>query len=204
MLAGYPRCLEYTYSFSLFWKILREDSSHAFDLWGHACISFLLFIYLSFHPRRNFVQLSFHFLRMSYIQNPVQPIFNPLRISHIRNPCPADIQPSPGVSHPESCPPSFHLLRMSHIRNSIRPTFRLLRMSHIQNSVRLTFNLLRISHVRRLTPDGREGRFNFLGQTCPDPLIALTRRASATDNLDSPDSLARQSLVIRQIHFRPQ
>ena len=25
-------------------------------------------------------------------------------------------------------------------------------------------------------PDGRGGRFNFPGQTCPDPLIALTRR----------------------------
>ena len=28
----------------------------------------------------------------------------------------------------------------------------------------------------------------FPGQTCPDLLIALTRRASTTDNLDSPDS----------------
>ena len=25
-------------------------------------------------------------------------------------------------------------------------------------------------------PDGRGGRFNFSGQTCPDPLIVLTRR----------------------------
>ena len=29
---------------------------------------------------------------------------------------------------------------------------------------------------------GEEGDFNFPGQTCPDPLIALTRRASAADN----------------------
>ena len=49
---------------------------------------------------------------------------------------------------------------------------------HIRNSVRLTFlfHLLRIFHVRRLTPDGRGGRFNFPGQTYLDPLIALTRR----------------------------
>ncbi|WJZ94860.1 hypothetical protein VitviT2T_013685 [Vitis vinifera] len=66
------------------------------------------------------------------------------------------------------------------------------------------FHLLRIFHIRRLTPDGRGGRFNFPRQTCPDPLIALTRKASAIDNSDSSDSLARQTLAIRQIHFRPQ
>ena len=49
----------------------------------------------------------------------------------------------------------------------------------------------RIFHIRRLTPDGRGGRFNFPGQTYLDPLIALTRRASVTDNSDSSDSLAR-------------
>ena len=37
-------------------------------------------------------------------------------------------------------------------------------------------HFLRIFHTRRLTPDGRGGRFNFSGQTYPDPLIALTRR----------------------------
>ena len=89
-------------------------------------------------------------------------------------------------------------------RNSVRPTFHLLLISHIQSSVRSTFHLLRIFHIRRLKPDGREGRFNFPGQTCPDPLITLTRRASAADNSDSPDSLAPQTLVIRRIHFRPQ
>ena len=50
LFAGYPRCLEYTYSFSLFWKILREDSSHAFDLWGRACISSFFIIYLFIVP----------------------------------------------------------------------------------------------------------------------------------------------------------
>ena len=100
----------------------------------------------------------------------------------------ADVPPSPDISHPKFCRPTFHLLRIS----------------HIQNSVRSTFHLLRIFHIRRLKPDGREGRFNFPGQTCPDPLIALTRRASATDNSDSPDSLAPQTLVIRRIHFHPQ
>nr|CAN66648.1 hypothetical protein VITISV_037909 [Vitis vinifera] len=95
--------------------------------------------------------------------------------------------------HPgkNSVRPMSHLLRMSHIRNSVRPTSHLLRMSHIRNSVRPTFHLLRIFHIWCLTLDGKEGRFNFPGQTCPDPLIALTRRASSADNSDSPDSLAR-------------
>nr|CAN82821.1 hypothetical protein VITISV_041235 [Vitis vinifera] len=34
----------------------------------------------------------------------------------------------------------------------------------------------RIFHIRRLTPDGRGGRFNFSGQACRDPLITLTWR----------------------------
>ena len=33
-----------------------------------------------------------------------------------------------------------------------------------------------ISHPDISQPDGRGGRFNFPGQTCPDPLIALIRR----------------------------
>ena len=45
--------------------------------------------------------------------------------------------------------------------------------------------------------DGRGGRFNFPGQTCPNPLVTLTRTAY-------PNSLARQTLAIRRIHFRPQ
>ena len=55
-----------------------------------------------------------------------------------------------------------------------------------------------------LTPDGRGGRFNFPGQTCPDPLIALTWRASVVAKSDSPDSLARQTLTICRIHFHPR
>ena len=74
--------------------------------------------------------------------------------------------------------PKFHLLRISYIQNSIRPTFHLLRISYIQNSIRPTFHLLWIFHIWRLTPDGRRGRFNFPGQTYPNPLIALTRRVS--------------------------
>ena len=46
---------------------------------------------------------------------------------------------------------------------------------HTQTVPLATFHLLRIFHIRRLTPDGRGGRFNFPGQTCPDPLVALTR-----------------------------
>ena len=45
----------------------------------------------------------------------------------------------------------------------------------------------RIFHIRRLTPDGRGGRFKFPSQTYSDPLIALTRRASAADISDYPD-----------------
>ena len=101
--------------------------------------------------------------------------------------------------HPDGDSHSFHL-----DGNSVRPTFHLLRIFHIRNSVRTTFHLLWIFHSRRLSPNGRGGRFNFPGQTCPDPLVALTRRTSAADNSDSLDSLARQTLAIRRIHFRPQ
>ena len=45
----------------------------------------------------------------------------------------------------------------------------------------------RIFHIRRLTPDGRGGRFKFPSQTYSDPLIALTRRASTTNISDYPD-----------------
>ena len=55
-------------------------------------------------------------------------------------------------------------------KNFVQPTSNLLQISHTRNSVRPTFNLLRISHIRRLTPNGRGGRFNFPGQTCLDPL----------------------------------
>ena len=63
-------------------------------------------------------------------------------------------------------------------KNSVLPTFHLLRISYIRNSIRPTFHLLQIFHIRRLTPDGRGERFNFPGQTYPDPLIALIRRVS--------------------------
>ena len=80
--------------------------------------------------------------------------------------------------HPgkNSVRPKFHLLWISYIRNSIRPTFHLLRISYIRNSVRQKFHLLRIFHIWHLTSDGRGGRFNFPGQICPNPLIALTRK----------------------------
>nr|CAN69594.1 hypothetical protein VITISV_043243 [Vitis vinifera] len=93
-------------------------------------------------------------------------------------------------------------------KNYVRPTIHLLRISHIRkfSSVRsyMSGSSDRIFHIQHLTPDGRAGRFNFPGQTYPDPLIALTRRVSAADNSESPDSLAHQTLVIRRIHFRPQ
>ena len=54
------------------------------------------------------------------------------------------------------------------------------RISHSRNSIMsdMSGSSDRIFHIRRLTPDRRAGRFNFPGQTCLDPLIALTRRVS--------------------------
>ena len=98
-----------------------------------------------------------------------------LHLAHADGP-PCDAQHSSFHPGKNFVRPTFHLLRISYIRNSIRPTFHLLQISYIRNSVRLTFHLLRIFHIRRLTPDGRGGRFNFPGQTCLDPLIAFTRR----------------------------
>ena len=40
-------------------------------------------------------------------------------------------------------------------------------------------------HIRRLTPDGRGGRFNFPGQTCPDPSITVIRIASVANDSHS-------------------
>ena len=58
-----------------------------------------------------------------------------------------------------------------HTRTVTLATFHLLRISHIQNSVWVTFYLFRIFHIRRLTSDGRGGRFNFPGQTYPEYLM---------------------------------
>ena len=126
-----------------------------------------------------------------------------LYLAHVDGP-PCDARHSSFHPGKNSVLPTFHLLRISYIRNSVRSTFHLLRISYIQNFVRPTFHLLRIFHIRRLTPDGRGGRFNFPGQTCPNPLVMLARRTSAAKDSDSPDILARQTLAIRRIHFRPQ
>ena len=48
----------------------------------------------------------------------------------------------------------------------------------LTSGILLRRHSIRIFRIRRLTPDGRGGRFNFPGQTYPDPLIALTRRVS--------------------------
>ncbi|KAL6324703.1 hypothetical protein AAG906_015286 [Vitis piasezkii] len=50
-------------------------------------------------------------------------------------------------------------------KNSVQPTFHLLRISRIRNSVwsDISGSSDRIFHIRRLTSDGRGGRFNFLG-----------------------------------------
>ena len=61
-----------------------------------------------------------------------------------------------------------------HMQTVPLATFHLLRISHIRNSVRSTFHLLRIFYIRRLTPDGKGGRFNFPGQTYPDRICYRT------------------------------
>ena len=66
------------------------------------------------------------------------------------------------------------------------------------------FHLLWIFHNRRLPPDGREVRFNFLGHTCSDPLATLTRSTSAADDSDYLDNLTRHTLAICRIHLCPQ
>ena len=99
-----------------------------------------------------------------------------LQLAHADGP-PCDARHSSFHTGKNSVRPTFHLLRISHIWNSVRPTFHLPRISHIRNSIRSNMSGFsdRIFHIRCLTPDGRGGCFNFPGQTCLDPLIALTR-----------------------------
>ena len=82
-----------------------------------------------------------------------------------------------------------HSTRMSHIRNSSVPPFHL-DVSHpeficavippgcLTSGIHLRRHSIRIFCIRHLTPDGRGERFNFPGQTYPDPLIALIQRVS--------------------------
>ena len=94
------------------------------------------------------------------------------------------IPPSPDVSHPESIRRHSYLSpNVSHSESVRRhstlsgclssgicpPTSPFLRMSHIRNSIRPKSHLLWMSHIRRLTPDGKGGRFNFPRQACSDP-----------------------------------
>nr|CAN80703.1 hypothetical protein VITISV_011630 [Vitis vinifera] len=65
----------------------------------------------------------------------------------------------PDVSHPEFC------------SADILPEC-------LTSGILLRRHSIQIFRIRRLTSDGRGGRFNFPGQTYPDPLIALTRRVS--------------------------
>ena len=57
---------------------------------------------------------------------------------------------------------------------------------------------------RRLSPNRREVRFNFLDQVCPDPLATLTRSTSATDGLDSPGDSTHETFTTCRIYFSPQ
>ena len=168
---------------------------------------------------RNSIWPASHFLQMSHIRNSIRPTSHLLWMSHIRN----SIPPASHIlqmSHiRNSSRPTSHLLRMSRIRNYVRPKFRLSRcltsgilsadvppssdVSHSEFCPADVPPSLDISHST-LDVGWERGRFNFPRQTCPDPLMTLTQRASAADNSDSPDSLARQTLAIRRIHFCPQ
>ena len=109
-----------------------------------------------------------HSTRMYHIRNSATPTFHP------------DI--SPPTFHPDKGA-RCHSTRMYHIRNSAAPPFHP-DVSHLESSRRHSIRIFhrhhstRMYHIRRLTPNGRGGRFNFPGQTYPDPLIALTRRVS--------------------------
>ncbi|RVW21479.1 hypothetical protein CK203_112621 [Vitis vinifera] len=63
-----------------------------------------------------------------------------------------------------------HSTQMSYIWNATPPPFHP-DVSHPAHSIR-------IFHIRHLTPDEREGRFNFPGQAYPDRLIMFIRRVS--------------------------
>ena len=91
--------------------------------------------------------------------------------------------------------------RMGEEDDSISPGrhVRVLRQCLSGEHLQPTIQILRILHSRRLSPTGRGGRFNFPGQTCPDPPAMLIRRTSATNDSNSPDSLARQTLTTHSI-----
>ena len=111
------------------------------------------------------------------------------RMYHIRNSAPLSFYPD--VSHSKFCsaaiPPGCLTFEILLRRHSTR-------MSHIHNSGRVTFNILQIFRIRRLTPDGRGGRFNFSRYTYPDPLIVFTRRVLAAI-LHSADSAHPESFA---------
>ena len=115
------------------------------------------------------------------------------------------VAPSPLVTQtaPLATHDIAHSTRIYHIRNSSPPIFHPDVSQppfyptdippHLDVMIRPMFHLLRIFHIRRLPPDGRGGRFNFPGQTGPNTLVTAYL-----------DNLARQTLAIHRIHFRPQ
>ena len=117
--------------------------------------------------------------------------------------CPANVLPYPDVSQPQSCPADIPLSSDISQPQFCSADISLSPDISQRNSIRPTFHLLWIFRIWRLWSDGRGGRFNFPGLTCPNPLVAPTRKTSESDNSDSPGSLARQTLAIHRIHFHP-
>ncbi|RVW62068.1 Retrovirus-related Pol polyprotein from transposon 17.6 [Vitis vinifera] len=105
--------------------------------------------------------------------------------------CPAEVPPSLDILHPEfyptDVPPSPDILHPEFHPTDVPPS--------------------PIFHIRRLTPDGRGGRFNFPCQTCPDPLIALpeeffSHQTNSEDFSLEDERLGSSSLGVKKAGLR--
>ena len=112
----------------------------------------------------------------------------------------ADVPPSPDISHPEFCPvdvpPSPDISPPEFCLADVPPS------PDISHPEFYPANVPPSPDISHLTPDGRGGRFNFPGQTCPDPLIALTRRVffrSSGSQQSNASNGARFGVEIREL-----
>ncbi|WKA10717.1 hypothetical protein VitviT2T_028277 [Vitis vinifera] len=81
------------------------------------------------------------------------------------------------LGNPDGVDPDSHAHFVSSKRGVPTPcTCRRSPLRSIAQSTRGRILCADILHLNISQPDGRGGRFNFSGQTYPDPLIVLTRR----------------------------
>ncbi|RVW68511.1 hypothetical protein CK203_066231 [Vitis vinifera] len=127
------------------------------------------------NTKSKFIAITVVVVELSWIQSLLQEIATRARLGN-----PDGVAPDGSLhhAHAEFCTGDVPSSRISHTRNSVLVTFHSLKISHIRNSIRMTCHLLRMFHIRQTYPDRKGGHFNFLGQTYPDPPIALTRRVS--------------------------